>query len=114
MEKEHQYLAIEKLKHVNLQEVIYEHIVGVLEHGLLPYFQQISHHQSYTGQNSGFMSDQCDPVCRTPFTPELCDLCQLLVATIPTITDVAECLAEFSPADFEDNIRWMKCFYNCE
>ena len=109
VEKEHQYMAIQKLKHVNLQEVILEHIVAVMEHGVLPYIEQIQH--SSAGRTR---ADLCEAECNGPIPrPLQCALC--LASTIaPIAADFAECISQFSDADLEDGVRWLRCFYNCE
>ena len=109
VEKEHQYMAIQKLKHVNLQEVILEHIVAVMEHGVLPYIEQIQHSAAESSQ-----ADVCDAVCGLPPSPVRCALCQLLAPIVPIAADFAECISQFSDADLEDGVRWLRCFYTCE
>ena len=106
--KELEVLAIEKLKHINFQDIIYEYIVDIMNH-IAP---QLSHHASHfmTFTDTEVTNqDLCQSLCQFPSA--LCDACLQVTNQLPTLID---CLDEFTPEDFEDNIRWTKCFFNCE
>ena len=108
--QELEVLAIEKLKHVNFQDIIYEYIAEIM-HQIAPQMRlHLSQFMTFAeSSQEDPRDDSCRRFCLVP--SPLCDACQQVTNTLPNLIS---CLQEFTPGDFEDNLRWTKCLVNCE
>ena len=95
-QREKESVILEHLKHANFKQLLDNWLESMLSHAspvaLHGLHMAAGHMDSYV--------DIPDFICnllRPVFGPQFCP-----------------CMAEFSEVDFEDGVKWLKCFYNCE
>lgn len=107
LSKEYEVMAIERLRQIDFQEEVFQYLTNILHH-VTP-MTKLQHNHFHIEREDQLADDQCRRVCR--LFPQFCDICVIVVDKLPNLVN---CLSQYTQEDFEDNVQWLKCFYNCE
>lgn len=104
-DEEYKFLATEKLKHINFNDVLIDYITNVLFN--------IEHVRQYGNvffiDTHEHVNEQCKELCDS--MPLFCSVC---MSNIDSLPNIVQCLMSYTQEDFEDGVEWMHCLYNCE